>query len=785
MKTILVIISVIFCSCLALRAQDKKSVVIGTLINRPNAILVINPPNGDQGFLLPQLTSTQRIDIKPNSPDDDGLMVYDTSDKSFYYWNGGVWVKGFGGSSNQTLSFDALTQKLTLSSGNTIDLNTLKEIPTQTGNTGRYLTTNGTTLSWATISSIGDITGIITGTTSGLSGGATSGDVTLSVNTDATTISVNGANQLQLSNGAVSSAKIAVDAVNSSHIIDGSITGADIQDNSVGTADLVNASITSAKIGPGEVATANVASGGNDKVLTTSSTGVVSWDNKSTFAGTDNQNLSLNVNNLGISGGSGVDLSTIETTGDVAGQLSVLKIQSDAVNSAKILDGSITTLDLANGAVTTGKIGVGEVATTNIASGGNDKILSTDASGVVNWVNKLTLVDDNQNLSLAGNALGIDGATGVDLNNLNTNGDVTGPLNAQVIQISAVNSLKILDGTISNVDLANGAVTSAKIGAAEVAPTNILSGGNDKILTTNATGTVVWDDKSTLAGTDDQMLTLNANLLSIENGNSADLNNLLITGEVQGNLNNAIIQPNTITSAKIANGTILPADMAPGATNQVMTTNAAATAVQWVTPGGDVTGTVDASTVAKIQGRGVSNAAPVVGQTLAWDGTNWVPTTLTASTPTVQYLALDPSNFAGLQQDNDKEASLGLLESVDGQYAFAMNNSRGIVAAVNLPDGATIQSVTLFYQYTLLIGLAPLNAQLIRKPLGGGAVQVLSTISPILSLGVSNLSDPLSKVVDNSTNSYRLLISFGNGGDAKDAGSATSRVYGVRIQYLK
>ncbi|MEO5978803.1 MAG: hypothetical protein ABIS36_23665, partial [Chryseolinea sp.] len=574
MKTILVIISVIFCSCLALRAQDKKSVVIGTLINRPNAILVINPPNGDQGFLLPQLTSTQRIDIKPNSPDDDGLMVYDTSDKSFYYWNGGVWVKGFGGSSNQTLSFDALTQKLTLSSGNTIDLNTLKEIPTQTGNTGRYLTTNGTTLSWATISSIGDITGIITGTTSGLSGGATSGDVTLSVNTDATTISVNGANQLQLSNGAVSSAKIAVDAVNSSHIIDGSITGADIQDNSVGTADLVNASITSAKIGPGEVATANVASGGNDKVLTTSSTGVVSWDNKSTFAGTDNQNLSLNVNNLGISGGSGVDLSTIETTGDVAGQLSVLKIQSDAVNSAKILDGSITTLDLANGAVTTGKIGVGEVATTNIASGGNDKILSTDASGVVNWVNKLTLVDDNQNLSLAGNALGIDGATGVDLNNLNTNGDVTGPLNAQVIQISAVNSLKILDGTISNVDLANGAVTSAKIGAAEVAPTNILSGGNDKILTTNATGTVVWDDKSTLAGTDDQMLTLNANLLSIENGNSADLNNLLITGEVQGNLNNAIIQPNTITSAKIANGTILPADMAPGATNQVMTTNA-------------------------------------------------------------------------------------------------------------------------------------------------------------------------------------------------------------------
>lgn len=785
MKTFFVAVSVIACSCLALQAQDKKSVVIGTLIERPNAILVINPPNSDQGFLLPQLTSTQRTDIKPNSPDDDGLMVYDISDKSFYYWNNGTWVKGLGSSANQTLTYDAAVQKLSLSSGNTIDLSTLKEIPAQTANAGKFLTTNGTTLSWATISSIGDITGIITGATSGLSGGTTGGDVTLSVNTDGTTISVNGTNQLQLSDGAVSTAKIAGNTVNSSHIIDGSVTGADIQDNSVGTADLVNASITSAKIGPGEVALPNIASGGNDKVLTTSSTGVVTWDDKSSFAGTDNQNLSLNINNLGISGGSGVDLSSLETSGDVAGQLNAQVIQNGVVNSAKILDGAITTFDLANGAVTNAKIGAGEVATTNIASGGSDKVLTTDATGVVNWVNRLTFVDDNQNLSLAANALGIDGGTGVDLSNLTTNGDVTGPLSAQVIQTSAVNSLKILDGTISTVDLANASVTSAKIGAGEVATTNIQTGGNDKILTTNAAGTVVWDDKSTFAGTDDQTLTLNSNLLSIDNGNSADLNNLLITGDVQGNLNNAIIQPGTVTSTKIADATILPADIAPGATNQVMTTNAAATAVQWVTPGGDVTGTVDASTVARIQGRNVSNAAPAIGQTLVWDGANWVPTALTASTPTVQYLALDPSNFVGLQPNGNKDASLGLLESIDGQYVFAANDSRSIMAAVNLPDGATIQSVTLYYQYTLLIGLGPISAQLIRRPLNGGAVEVISTISPILSLGVSNASAAVSKVIDNSVNSYRLLISFGNLGNADDAGSATSRVYGVRIQYLK
>jgi hypothetical protein len=86
-----------------------------------------------------------------------------------------------------------------------VDLSGLEEIPAQAGNSGRFLTTNGTTLSWANVN-IGDITGVIAG--AGLTGGTTSGDATLSVNTDGTTISINGTNQLQLSDAAVSEVKI-------------------------------------------------------------------------------------------------------------------------------------------------------------------------------------------------------------------------------------------------------------------------------------------------------------------------------------------------------------------------------------------------------------------------------------------------------------------------------------------------------------------------------------------------------------------------------------------------
>ncbi len=242
--------------------------VVGTMVTRPNAILVLNPPDGDQGFLLPQLTTSQRVALSPSSPQEDGLIVFDTGDKLFYYWKNNAWVKGLGDENlNQTLTYDPATQVLSLTNGGQINLNALKEIPSLTGNGGKFLTNDGTTLSWVTVSSIGDITRIIAGR--GLSGGGDTGDINLAVNTDGTTISVNGSNALQVADNAITPAKLSTDAVNSAKIANATIQDEDIANNTISTAKLADGAVTNLKLGTNAVGPTNIQSGGNDKVLVT------------------------------------------------------------------------------------------------------------------------------------------------------------------------------------------------------------------------------------------------------------------------------------------------------------------------------------------------------------------------------------------------------------------------------------------------------------------------------------------------------------------------------------
>lgn len=73
--------------------SDKKSVVIGSMTTKPNAVLIVNPPNADQGVLLPQLSTGQRMSLKPSSPSENGLIVFDTNFNTYYYWSDGAWVR--------------------------------------------------------------------------------------------------------------------------------------------------------------------------------------------------------------------------------------------------------------------------------------------------------------------------------------------------------------------------------------------------------------------------------------------------------------------------------------------------------------------------------------------------------------------------------------------------------------------------------------------------------------------------------------------------------------------
>ena len=93
MKSLLIITFALLSLPVTAQKPDKKSVVIGSLTDKPNALLVVNPQDSDQGVLLPQLSPGQRMSLKPSSPAEDGLIVFDTHYQNYFYWSNGTWVR--------------------------------------------------------------------------------------------------------------------------------------------------------------------------------------------------------------------------------------------------------------------------------------------------------------------------------------------------------------------------------------------------------------------------------------------------------------------------------------------------------------------------------------------------------------------------------------------------------------------------------------------------------------------------------------------------------------------
>lgn len=73
--------------------QEKKSVVIGALTEKPNALLIVNPENADQGVLMPQLSTDERLSVTPDSPSEDGLIVFDKTLHAYFYWSEKKWTE--------------------------------------------------------------------------------------------------------------------------------------------------------------------------------------------------------------------------------------------------------------------------------------------------------------------------------------------------------------------------------------------------------------------------------------------------------------------------------------------------------------------------------------------------------------------------------------------------------------------------------------------------------------------------------------------------------------------
>jgi len=71
-------------------AHSQDNMGIGTANPNPKSILELSA--SDKGFLMPRVTTSQRLSINPAPGADEGLMVYDQTDSLFYYWDATQWV---------------------------------------------------------------------------------------------------------------------------------------------------------------------------------------------------------------------------------------------------------------------------------------------------------------------------------------------------------------------------------------------------------------------------------------------------------------------------------------------------------------------------------------------------------------------------------------------------------------------------------------------------------------------------------------------------------------------
>lgn len=93
MRKILLALLCLFVFSDSLFAQNK-TLGVGVATPNPNAALHVESPTGNQGFLLPRLSTQQRLAATFTGvlgQPDNGLMVYDTDLKTIFIWNGISW----------------------------------------------------------------------------------------------------------------------------------------------------------------------------------------------------------------------------------------------------------------------------------------------------------------------------------------------------------------------------------------------------------------------------------------------------------------------------------------------------------------------------------------------------------------------------------------------------------------------------------------------------------------------------------------------------------------------
>ncbi|MCW5517685.1 hypothetical protein, partial [Muriicola sp. Z0-33] len=319
-------------------------------------------------------------------------------------------------------------------------------------------------------------------------------------------------NSNDIQNNSITADKLASDSVGSEELQDNTVTDAEIDYNLVTLSDFLNDAgfITAANIVSGDANNAITDNGGafydDSQIISdvAANTAAIAADNDDDQTN-ELQILSLNADQLTITGGNTVTIPTADGSDtNIQGGTNINVTGIGTAGNPYIINNTFTEVD---GSISNElqdlqfNPGTNILTLTNPATPGNQVDLSALAGGggSTELADQITIVGTG--------ALGDEFEVGD----------------------GSIGSIKIIDGTIMPVDLANNSVETAKILDANVTPVKIApSATNGQVLTTVANN-VVWANLPPSSGNDDQNLTgatlSPANILQIdiENGNSTSV----------------------------------------------------------------------------------------------------------------------------------------------------------------------------------------------------------------------------------------------------------------------
>jgi hypothetical protein len=322
--------------------------------------------------------------------------------------------------------------------------------------------------------------------------------------------------------------------------------GSSFLGNTIGTSEIEDSAITPAKVAAGSLYPIDIS---GTAAIATSAVLAIKATTADAVASTGGSSVITAINDATTTG----TILASRLPANVGTTIETAEIADSAVTSAKIADATIATADIANLAITSAKVAAGNY--------------NIDISGVANSANTATSADTVA--STAGSSLITAINAGTTLGTIAANrlpANVGTTIETAEIADSAVTSAKIADATIATADIADSAVTSAKIADATIANADIaalaitpakVAAGTYSI--TAATANTITNDATagdSVINAINNPLTTGIISASRLPGGSSFLGNSIGTSE---------IEDSAVTSAKIADATITTADIADSA----------------------------------------------------------------------------------------------------------------------------------------------------------------------------------------------------------------------------